>query len=240
MRRRSNEDDDDFDPVPKPVPVFNANALVDPTFLFRFQTPIRYCEIDLKASSWELPAEYRLPAFSTLAGRPRFAEVRMGWSPSGLVFWMQAAGKRHLPWCRDGRPEESDGLHLWVDTRNSSDIQRASRYCHHFVFSPMGAGVKRDRPFSSLIAINRARENPQPAMPETLRVWAKLHSNGYQLSGVISSAALTGYDPREHAQIGFWWAVVDHELGWQTMTLSPDYPVSENPSLWSVAQLESK
>jgi hypothetical protein len=217
-------------------------ALVDPTMLFRFESPIHYHAFDPAAESWTLPPACRLPAFSTLSGRARFAEVRMGWCNHGIVFWMQAANKRQLPWCRDGRAGDSDGLHLWIDTRNSPDIHRASRYCHHLVFCPMGGGPRRDRPFAALVPINRARENPQPIAPTALRVHAKLHSNGYQLSGVIAAAALTGFDPRDYSQLGFWWAVIDHELGWQTMTLSQDYPAAENPSLWSVAQLvrESK
>ena len=211
--------------------------LVDPTMLFRFETPIRFHAFDPTANSWSLPVECRLPAFSTLAGRARFADVRMAWCQHGFVFWMQVANKRQLPWCRDGRALESDGLHLWIDTRNSLDIHRATRYCHHFAFCPIGGGPRRDRPFASLVPINRARENPQTIAPTSLRIASKLHTNGYQLCGVIAATALTGFDPRDYSQLGFWWAVKDHELGWQTMTLSSEYPAPENPSLWGAAQL---
>ncbi len=232
--RRSFADDDDAPPIADPSV---RGGLIDSTFLFRFETQVLHEDFDPKADSWPLGAEYRIPTFGTLVGRPRFADVRMAWSPNGIVFWIQATGKRQLPWCRDARAEDSDGFHVWIDTRNSLDIHRATRFCHHFVFAPMGAGAKRDRPFCAMVPIGRAREQPNPMLPNSIRAWSKLHSNGYMLSGLISAQALTGFDPREYSQISFWWAVVDRELGWQTMTLGPEYPVTENPSLWSVAAL---
>jgi hypothetical protein len=211
--------------------------LIDPTLLFRFETTLRMRKFTHNPESWVLPADCRLPAFDALAGRPHYAEVRMAWSEDGIVFWMQATNKKQLPICREQRPGDSDGFHLWLDTRNSADIHRASRYCHHFAFCPMGAGTKRDRPFMALVPINRAKENPQPIMPNALQSQVKLAVNGYQISGIIPASAMTGFDPQQFPQLGFWWAVMDDERGWQTMSLSREYPVTENPSLWSTARL---
>ena len=36
---------------------------------------------------------------------------------------------------------------------------------------------------------------------------------------------------------GVQYAVIDRELGWQTLTLGPEYPVMDDPSLWGEAVL---
>ncbi len=41
-------------------------------------------------------------------------------------------GKRQTLWCRESVLESSDGLHLWIDTRNSRDVHRATRFCHRW------------------------------------------------------------------------------------------------------------
>jgi hypothetical protein len=48
---------------------------------------------------------------------------------------------------------------------------------------------------------------------------------------------MTGFDPTQFARIGFFYAVVDRELGWQTLALSREYPFVEDPSLWAEAAL---
>jgi hypothetical protein len=61
--------------------------------------------------------------------------------------------------------------------------------------------------------------------------------NGYRLAAVIPGAALTGWDTQEHRKLGFFWAVSDRELGWQTFSLGPELPIAEDPSLWGTLEL---
>ena len=82
----------------------------------------------------ELGTEYSLPSFGELEGRHRFADLRMGWNESGLAFELSVSGKAQAAWCRDTRVEDSDGLSIWIDTRDAHNIHRASRFCHRFVF----------------------------------------------------------------------------------------------------------
>jgi hypothetical protein len=37
--------------------------------------------------------------------------------------------------------------------------------------------------------------------------------------------------------IGFSAAVIDRELGWNTLGVGPDLPLAEDPSLWSTLEL---
>ena len=177
------------------------------------------------------------PAFGALAGRPHYADLRMAWSAKGIGFTMEVSGKAQMPWCREARVEESDGLHLFIDTRNSPGIHRANRFCHRFAFLPTGAGAKRDQPVARMLNINRARELPVPIESDVLRVHSALKQHGFQINGLIPASGLTGYDPSEYPKISMWLAIVDREIGWQTLSLGPEYPCEEDPTLWATVEL---
>lgn len=213
------------------------SPLLDPTFLFRFEVALRRHPLVWSKTGLSLPEACRLPCFGALAGRPLYAEVRMAWDSTGIGVWMRARGKRQLPWCRQGRAEESDGLHLWIDTRNSPQIHRANRFCHRFVLMPIGGGVRRDLPVGALLPINRARQSPNPVPEGVIRVLGKPTPDGYEMSGLIPAAALTGFDPAEYPQISLWYAAIDRERGWQTFSIGEEFPVAEDPSLWGTARL---
>ena len=103
---------------------------------------------------------------------------------------------------------------------------------------PAGGGSQREKPVAALIAINRARGNPKQIRPDQLAIMALPRHDGYELSGVIPAEAMTGFNPTDQPRIGFYYAVIDRELGWQTLCLGPEYPVAEDPSMWVEAALE--
>src|SRR5262245_52812275 len=127
--------------MPEPI----TNTLLAPRFLFRFAVPVKRRNAIWKQGGVELDESYRLlnlaalDAASSDAER-QFADVRMAWSPDGLAFNVTVTGKEQPPWCRDSRLADSDGLSVWIDTRATLNIHRASRYCHRFAFLPAGAG----------------------------------------------------------------------------------------------------
>ena len=213
------------------------DPLIDPTLLFRFEIAVRRCDLEWTPRGITLSENHRLPCFSELAGRPVFADVRMGWSEAGIGLQVKVAGKRALPWCRDTRPEDSDGFHVWIDTRCSPDIHRATQYCHRMLWMPSGGGPRRDRPVATSVPIVRARGNPKPIRPADLRIVAHPRHDGYELSGIIPAESLTGYAPADQARISLFYAVIDRERGWQTLALGPEYPITEDPSLWAEAVL---
>ena len=73
--------------------------------------------------------------------------------------------------------------------------------------------------------------------PELLRVRSTKQPDGYTLEAMIPAEALTGFDPTDHPRLGFTYAVVDRELGWQTFTVGPEFPFVEDPSLWGTLEL---
>ncbi len=63
------------------------------------------------------------------------------------------------------------------------------------------------------------------------------HAEGYSLQVLIGAAGLTGFDPEEHPRLGFTYAVVDRELGWQTFSVGSEFPFQDDPSLWGTLDL---
>ena len=70
-----------------------------------------------------------------------------------------------------------------------------------------------------------------------LQVASKLNKNGYWLAGFVPAVALGGYDPQQHRQLGFTYAVFDRELGLQTFSAGPAFPFDEDPTCWAVVEM---
>ena len=171
------------------------------------------------------------PGLGELEQRVAWADVRAAWNSTGMAFSVEVRGKRRAPWCRPVQSEDSDGLHLWIDTRNVHDVHRASRFCHRFVFLPT------DPPHCAWLPINRAREQPRPVPPDALQARCRERRDGYQLNAFVAAEALTGFDPAEHPQLGFTYAVLDRELGEQTFAAGSPMLYQEDPSLWATLDL---
>jgi hypothetical protein len=213
--------------------------LLSPTFLFHFEVPFRHVAGLGSVDDIALGEEYRLPSFGELEGKPLFAEFRGGWSEAGIGFSCRVVGKAQTPWCRANRPDDSDGLQVWIDTRNGHNIHRATRFCHRFVFLPLGSGKRLDQPSAEMLPIHRSKESPKPVASKQLGVASQRNSDGYELRAFIPTTGLTGFDAEEHPRLGFSYAVIDRELGWQTFSIGPEFPIVDDPSLWGTLSLES-
>jgi hypothetical protein len=216
-----------------------SNELLTPSFLFRFSLPLKRIAGEWSAGRLALGEEHRLLNFTALDDARQFADVRAAWNERGLVFWARASGKRHQPWCRENRIDESDGFHVWIDTRDTKNIHRASRFCHHFAFLPSGGGHRLDMPVAEQVLINRARENANPVRPGVLQVRSEKRVDGYTLECFVPAESLTGFQPDDYPKLGFMYAVVDRELGTQTLAYSFELPVGEDPSLWCTLELKA-
>jgi hypothetical protein len=135
------------------------------------------------------------------------------------------------------RPRGSDGVTLWIDTRDARAGHRASRTCHQFHFLAAGAGPDHDEPAFVQTKINRALEDAPSASPQSVLFKVKTRKSGYLLEAFIPAAALNGYDPEEHPRLGFFYSVRDDELGEQLLSITPEFPFWEDPSLWGVLEL---
>ncbi len=241
----------------------SANRLIAPRFLFRFSVDVHRREPlwpvrGVKFEGPLLDESYRLIAPGQLDGERTFADVRMGWSLEGLVWTVRVDGKGQHPWCRESRPTESDGLQVWVDTRATRDVHRATRFCHRFAFLPCGGGRGAAEPVAEQLLIHRARENARPVRPRELQIRAgmtdkgisdkgttgkkgtgggKGTGKGYELAAYVPATALAGFEPASQPRLGFTLAVLDRELGLQTFAMGAEFPYEEDPSCWAEVEL---
>ena len=215
----------------------NEAQLIAPSFLFRFSVPCLAREPLWSEKKIELPESHRLPNFGELDERPGFADVRVTWCEQGIALSMRVVGKKQAVWCRESRLDESDGITLLIDTRDTHNIHRASRFCHRFVFLPQGKGNRFETPVAKLASIARAKENPKDIDDGKLQIRAEKRIDGYILRAAIPATAITGYDPSEHVRLGFNYVVMDRELGCQVFAGDLEMPISSDPSLWGTLEL---
>src|SRR5438093_1500049 len=134
-------------------------ALVPHRFLLRVAHPCRYVKaMPLRADDrlLELTAEHRIENYAAIDAEKNFAEVCLAWNELGIGLQVEVRGKQQLPVGNPERPRGSDGVTLWLDTRDARAGHRASRTCHQFHFLVTGAGPEHDEPAFVQAKINRA------------------------------------------------------------------------------------
>jgi hypothetical protein len=215
-------------------------ALIPPSFLFRVAHPCPYLKDLPRADDdrlLDLPVECRLESGGALDGRRDFADVRLAWNELGLALQVEVRGKEQPVQGDAARPRASDGLTLWLDTRDARTSHRASRYCHQFHFLPTGGGAEHDEPAFAQTKIHRALNDAPLAAGGAVALRCALRSGGYVLEAFLPATVLNGFDAEQNPRQGFWYVVRDGELGEQTPGVGADFPYAEDPSLWAVLEL---
>src|SRR5580704_12639829 len=136
--------------------------LVPHRFLFRLAHPCRYfkkmpCPDDDRLL--DLAADCRIDNFAAMEEMRNFADVSLAWNELGLGLQVEVRGKENLPQGEASRPRASDGITLWLDTRDSRTSHRASRHCHQFHFLAAGGGPDQDEPVFAQTPIHRALQD---------------------------------------------------------------------------------
>jgi hypothetical protein len=216
-------------------------GVLPPAFFFRFAIPVIH-QTELprtRGGLLQLPGTCRLPQVNLAEEVPRFGDLRMAWNNQGLGVSVEVRGKKMPVSSLADQPLASDGLQLWIDTRNTQSIHRATRYCHHFCFLPV-ENEKPSRPLAMELPIARAREERKLALPEDMQIQSKILSDGYRLEAWLPAKVLLGYDPEANPQLGFYYLLQDAELGREFLTVGEEFPFEQDPSLWSTLELVSE
>lgn len=164
-------------------------------------------------------------------------DTRIAWSEEGLTLQFTLTGKTRRPYCRLNDLEHSDALEVFVDTRNTKTVHRATRYCHRFLYLPTGTGPSEKDPYGSMLKIHLARGEPPTMGAFQPQVESKIMANGYQMTCHLSRKYLEGWAPAEQPEIGLYFQLRDSELGHIHFAYDRQLPVSEDPSLWPTAFL---
>lgn len=213
------------------------SPLVNPAALFRIRLQCPRRERLWPPATWGLDDACRLPSFASLSGVPDVLDVALAWNDEGLAVRGIARGVGAARWCQPTRPEDSDGLHLWIATRPTGDSHRAGRFCRRLALLPTGGGRLADKPVAVAATIPRTSEVPAPLPEDSIRLAARLAADGWELDASIRAAALPGWDPREVPRLGFFAALVDRRLGRVPLFAPPEYPWDGDPTTWAELEL---
>ena len=118
------------------------NQIIPTPLLFEYRLSIPTCTPPARRKTGRLlslPDSAVLPSFTALSGHPSFAEICAGWNPGGLALAVSVTGKTHPPGGNRSRPENSDCFEVWLDTRPTGNVRRATAYCHRLVCFPAEA-----------------------------------------------------------------------------------------------------
>lgn len=216
-------------------------TVVPTPFLFRFSVPVNKGKAVPKKTGKTLLGltdKYVLPNLRDVEGTVPNAVVKACWTDAGFGVSVSVTGKQHPAVGEKTSAVESDGLQVWIDTRDTKNIHRASRFCHHFCLLPFANGKKLDKPIGIQIPISRAREETAMAKSSDIRMKSATTSNGYELEAWFPADVLHGYEPAANPRLGFYFMVRDSELGDWPMTVGDEFPYAQDPSLWPTVELK--
>src|SRR5207249_5763164 len=145
----------------------------------------------------DLPEACRLDNFAAMDNQKNFADVRLAWNERGIGLQATVTGKDQDPRGDAADAKHSDGVTLWLDTRDARTSHRASRYCHQFTFLPTGGGPDHDEPAFGQSAIHRALQDAPTCSPADVALRSRLKKTGYLLEAFLPAAVLHGYDPEQ-------------------------------------------
>jgi hypothetical protein len=220
--------------------------LLPQAFWFRLAIPCRRIEgLPRRASAGrllDLPASCRLPTTAPLDGLTSWADVRAAWNPGGLAVAVEAAARPGPRMAADEyRPEGIDGLQVWIDTRDTRTVSRATRFCHKFnarLRGLAGRGALQVEVQQKPIA--RAVADAPIGRSDLIQARAeRLQGGGWRLELYLPAEVLHGFDPDTNRRLGFAYQVTDPdpERQDQFLGVGREFPVGENPSLWSTLEL---
>ncbi len=216
-----------------------STPLLPQAFWFRVAAPCRRVEDVPRAKGrlLDLAESCALPDLGALEGRPSWARARAGWNSSGLAMAFEVVDKAGPISPEPGRATGVDGVQVWLDTRDTRNVHRATRFCHRFAAS-LAAGAGR-----ALVAevaqkpIARAIADAPTAKAGAVAARAERTLSGWRLELFFPADVLHGFDPETNRRLGFAYQVTDPDRGDQFFGVGREFPVGEDPSLWATLEL---
>jgi hypothetical protein len=211
-------------------------AVVPAAFAFRFSFPVIRNESLPKRGKrlLDLDEKHRLLWPGSAFDEDGNVVIKAAWNAMGIGFQVEVTGKRHPPVSNPDRAAETDGIQIWLDTRNTQTIHRANRFCHHFCVLPNG---ERAKPLVKQLPVSRAIEDAPIAESKSFKVASEMLEDGYHVEVWFDSTQLNGFDPEISPRLGFFACLFDSELGNQSLTVDEAFPFPSDPSIWQTLEL---
>ena len=211
------------------------NQIVPSALLFDYRVQIPACPDPSRRKTGrmlKLSDAAQLPVLSSMDGVATFAHLKAGWNVNGFGIVVSVRGRTKPLTGIPHQLDRSDCIELWIDTRPTGNVHRATAYCHRLACLPVDDST--DGSCSALplpIAQQREIKGEMQAQHVQLRVHS--FNNGYDLEVWIPESQMYGYRQMDELrQLGFYCLVRDTELGEQPLTMTDDFPFAWDPSLW--------
>ncbi len=218
----------------------NLKGLVEDTsWLFDFGFPIRRFDAPgdpSRSPNWDLGEEYRLPGLNRLCSVSREFSAKMAWGAQGAFLQIEYP----IIVAQGALFEFSSILQLYIDTRSSPGIHRASANCHCLDFRCIQPYSNRfeSRPMrAELLQIARAKASPKPMPPGSAVGWCSADERSIHIHAFVGMEALTGCDPFEFPEWGVMFVVIDSQYRRYSLARMTQAVPMDDPSLWCRARL---
>lgn len=184
----------------------------------------------------DLPERCTLFDPSALSGKAGWASVRAAWNDGGLGFAFRVDRPEGVRFRVNQKVVPT--VTLWVDTRDTRTVHRATRFCHKFEFKLTPAGPRAFDVQVKQLDIPRALANAPKASVGAIRTWAEALPKEWGLEAFLPADALAGFDPEANRRLGVFYQVTDPDRGDHFAGVGREFPVGEDPSLWSTLTLD--
>jgi hypothetical protein len=217
-----------------------TSLLLPPVFWFRLALQAPFVERIVSASGTvELPESCTLPPFGKLEGDDNSSDSRVsvGWNETGIGLLVEFSGKPKS--FIASRANVRDRVDVCIDTRDTRDIHRASRFCQRFAASVVREGRKNELEVTlAQELIPRAlADPPQADLAKAVR-HAEIEKQGWRLGLFFPSACLHGFAPETNRRLGLMVRVLDSQRGPEFLGVAePGFPMLDDPSLWATLEL---
>jgi hypothetical protein len=210
-------------------------SLLPQSFWFRVALPCPKVE-DISRSKGrllDLPPSCGLPDLGELEGRPSWVKALTGYNASGLGVAFEVIDKAGPISPEPGRSARIDGVQVWIDTRDTRNVHRATRFCHRFVASIVPVKGRALEVDVTQKPIARAVADAPIAASCSVQARAERTLSGWRLELYFPAESLHGFDPDTNRRLGFYYQVTDPDRGDQLLGVGREFPVGEDPSLWA-------
>lgn len=205
----------------------------------RFEMPIYYWDraphVAPSIRKWN--ARYMLPPLVEVEDEQPIADAYAAWNADWFFVAFDVPDRRAPLRCLPETWWKGDGVRICIATRDVHDTKRGNRFCHFFYILPRGGGKQKKLPVIGMHKMSHAKETPPPVDVSQIRLAVDVGDKGYSIEAAIPTTCLNGWDPTEHARIGFFHKINDSELGAQHLTATDELGWNVDPSTWATAVL---
>ncbi len=208
--------------------------IVPPSFLFQYQLSVPRID-DLprkKGGRLQLPDVARVFVPARMNEGSAGLDVKLAWNPAGLGMELAVHGKKQEISGRRHDLKHSDHVLVFIDTRHTANVHRATQFCTALQILPADEAVD-DQPTVQFIDIAQQRGTHRAQDTKGVEIAVDTVSGGYRLELWIPAAQMPGFaETPEIGHLGFYVVVEDTELGQLPLSIGDDFPIAHDPSTW--------